>query len=235
MQPVLSENKKDEPNAKAINLGYWSAILATLFSVGFTVTVIVSAMISPSGEWSGIEQYAASFQTAQVIPVVPPLLLAPTFVALVASLYLRTSQDKKIFGLIALSFTIMYATIIWIIDYIELTVVRQNILNGTIEGLALWAIPNPRSLFFALEAAGYFFLGISTLFAAPLFGKGTLETWIRWFFVTNGLISIAGIIAYAFGNVTTVFATLIIWAMIFPLATALIAMPFRRAKVGSRV
>ena len=71
-----------EPQAKVMAFGFWSAVLATLFSIDFSV----SSIVSPSMEWHGIEAYAASFQTIQMLPVVPPLLLAPTFIVLMASI-----------------------------------------------------------------------------------------------------------------------------------------------------
>lgn len=209
--------------------GYWTALLASVFSIGFTLTVIISAIVAPAAEWQGIEQYAAAFQTTQILPVIPPLLLAPVFVALTASVYLNVTEQKKIYGLLALCFAIIYSTIIWIIDYVELTVVRQNILHGTTDGLSLWILANPRSLFFALEAVGYEAMSISALFLALIFGQGKIESWIRWLFITNAVISTAAIIAYAFGNVILVFISLGVWAMVFPAATALIAVLFRRA------
>ena len=73
--------------------------------------------------------------------------------------------------------------------YIQMTVIRQNLVNGTTEGLSLWLFGyhNPYNLPQALEAVGYGFLSVSFLFAAPIFEGGKLQQWVRWTFVGFGL------------------------------------------------
>ncbi len=211
-------------------VGFWAAVLATVFSVAFVITAVLSSLVVPVADWQGIEAYAAAFRTLDVIPVVPPLLLAPAFVVLMASVHRCVADERKVLSLSALSFSVVYAAIIWIIDYVQLTVVRQNILGGVTDGLALWAMPNMRSLFFALEAVAYGFMSLSTLVAAPLFGREGVERWVRWLFLANGFIGIGGVVAYAFGHVTVVFLGLALWCIEFPIATGLLAVLFRRAQ-----
>ena len=63
------------------------------------------------------------------------------------------------------------------INYIvQLTVVRLSILNRETDGLAMFVMGNPHSIFWALASA-YIFMNLAMLFAAPVFegGNRTLD------------------------------------------------------------
>ena len=49
---------------------------------------------------------------------------------------------------------------------------------------------NTQSMMWVFEVLGYFFMGISTLFVAPVFGSGRLESYVRWLFVLNGVLGL---------------------------------------------
>jgi hypothetical protein len=50
-------------------------------------------------------------------------------------------------------------------------------------------VQTPHSLFWTADALGYIALGLSTLFAVPLFAKQGVQRWVRWFFLANGLVT----------------------------------------------
>ena len=93
---------------------------------------------------------------------------------------------------------------------------------------------NPHSFFWPIEALGYGFMGLSTLFAGLTFFGGFLEKWIRALFIVNGFLGIAGVVAYPL-EVTTiaVLSALALWTLIFPLSTILLAISFRRRLEGT--
>ncbi len=215
-------------------VGFWSAALATLFSIGYGIALIVT-MISmsatptdtPSG-WGGIESFVASFQPIQMSSLIPSLLLAPTFVVLMVSLHYYASPDKKIWSHLGIAFTLIYAVMASINYIIQLTVVRLSIVNQETDGLAMFVMGNSHSIFWALASA-YAFMNLAMLFAAPIFGGGRLERWIRWLFIANG----ASVVATIFGVVVDspviyLLGSLVPWCIIFSLATALVAMLFKR-------
>jgi hypothetical protein len=216
-------------------LGFWSAVLATLFSIGYGIALIVT-MISMSATatdtspgWRGIELFVASFQPIQMLSLIPSLLLAPTFVVLMVSLHYYASPDKKIWSHLGIAFALIYAVMASINYIIQLTVVRLSILNKETDGLAMFVMGNSHSIFWAL-ASSYAFMNLAMLFAAPVFGSGRLERAIRWLFVANGasvVVTVFGVIAdsppvYLLGS-------LVPWCVIFSLATVLLAVLFRRA------
>jgi hypothetical protein len=85
-------------------IGFWSAVLATLFSIGYGITLIVMMISSVAAAtetqvgWSGIESFVASFQPIQMLPLIPSLLLAPTFIVLMVSIHYYAAPDKKIWS-----------------------------------------------------------------------------------------------------------------------------------------
>jgi len=215
-------------------VGFWSAVLATLFSIGYGITLIVTmismmatATDTPSG-WRGIEAFVASFQPIQMLSLIPSLLLAPTFVVLMVSLHYYASPDKKIWSHLGIAFALIYAVMASINYILQLTVVRLGIVNRETDGLAMFVMGNPHSIFWALTSA-YVFMNLAMLFVAPVFYGGRLERWIRWLFIANG----ASVVVSLFGvgvdsPAIYLLVSLVPWCIIFSLATALLAMLFKR-------
>ena len=208
----------------AITLGFWSAVLATVFTVSF---VVLAAVFKPA-DWRGIETYAQSFSFLQMSNHIPVLLLTPTVVILMVCIHSVAPEQQKVFSLIAIAFSSVYAAIICTNYYIQLFVVRLNLLEGDLDGLALLALPNLHSVVFALESIGYAFLSLATLFINPVFCGGRLESWIRWLFIINGVIGIFGAIVAPFDQPMLILAGLGIWSFVFPVATILVSIFFRK-------
>jgi len=215
-------------------IGFWSAVLATLFSIGYGIAAIIVLISSlrtateTSSGWSGIESFVASFQPIGMLPLIPSLLLVPAFVVLMVSLHYYAAPDKKIWSHIGLTFTLVYAVMASINYITQLTVVRLSILNKETDGLAMFVMGNSHSIFWALASA-YVFMNLAMLFAAPVFEGGKLERSIRWLFYANGasaIVTIYGVVAdspqiYLMGS-------LVPWCVIFSWATILLAIMFKR-------
>lgn len=215
-------------------VGLWSAVLATLFGIGYGITLIVT-MISMSATatdappgWHGIESFVASFQPIQMLSLIPSLLLAPTFVVLMVSLHYYASPDKKIWSHLGIAFALIYAVMASTNYIMQLTVVRLSILNKEIDGLAMFVMGNSHSIFWALASA-YVFMNLAMLFVAPVFRVGRLEHWIRWLFIANGVSVIVSIVGVGVDSPAIyLLLSLVPWCVIFSLATALVAVLFKR-------
>lgn len=219
-------------------LGFWSAALATLSSIGYGIAVIImmissitAAADTPPG-WHGIEAFVASFQFIQMLPLIPSLVLAPTFIVLMVSIHYYAAQEKRIWSQLGIAFAIVYAVMASLNYIMQLTVVRLSILNKETDGLAMFVMGNSHSIFWALASA-YVFMNLAMLFAAPVFEGGGLERCIRRLFYANGasvIVTIFGVIAdsppiYLLGS-------LVPWCVVFSLATTLLAVLFRRASLA---
>jgi hypothetical protein len=213
----------------AITLGFWSALLTT----AFTILWVVLALGSPTAEWSGIESYAKDFTFFQMANFIPVILLTFTVVILMACIHCVAPGTKKVFALIGIAFSSVYAAVICTNYYIQLFVVRLNLLKGDLDGLALLTHTNLHSVFFALETIGYTFLSLAILFASPVFGGGKLESWIRWLFIISGALGIIGAIVAPFDQPMFIFAALGIWSLTFPVSTILVSLFFRKAQKES--
>src|SRR5512143_814861 len=82
-------------------VGFWSAVLATLFGIGYGLAVIVTmiaamttASDTPPG-WHGIESFVATFQPTQMLSLIPSLLLVPAFVVLMVSIHYYAAPEEK--------------------------------------------------------------------------------------------------------------------------------------------
>jgi hypothetical protein len=140
------------------------------------------------------------------------------------SVHCYASDERKVFSLVGLSFAIIYATLIGVNYFIQLTFVRQSTFD-----VSVFDMTNNQSMMWVIEVLGYFFMGLSTLFAAPVFGKGKIEGLVRWLFVVNGILGILTPIAYALSlPMEILLGGLIVWDIVMPLATASLAYLFRR-------
>lgn len=214
----------------AITLGFWSAILASIFTILFVVLAVGTSLAFPPKAWSGIQTYAEHFIWLDMASFIPAFFLAPTMVILMACLHAVTPKSKQVFSQIGLVFASVYAAIIPTNYYLQLFVVRLNLQSGTLDGLALLAQPNLHSIFFALETLGYAFLSLATLLVSPVFEGGMLARWLRSLFIVSGAVGIFGVIVAPFDQPYLIFAGLGLWSLAFPISTFLLSIFFRRLK-----
>jgi hypothetical protein len=185
-------------------LGFWSAAAATLLVAVAGITATAS-----------IQPFAT----------VVGFLLTLSFLVVMACIHSYAPEEKKVFSLVGLSFAIIYATLISVNYFIQLTFVRQTTFDVSVFDMA-----NSQSMMWVIEVLGYFFMGLSTLFAAPVFGSGRVESLVKWLFVANGILGILTPIGYALNlPIQVLLGGLIIWDILMPISTALLAYFFRRA------
>jgi hypothetical protein len=189
-------------------LGFWSAATATLLVAVAGITATAS-----------IQPFAT----------VVGFLLTSSFLVVMACIHSYASEERKVFSLVGLSFAIIYATLISVNYFIQLTFVRQTAFDVSVFDMA-----NNQSMMWVIEVLGYFFMGLSTLFAAPVFGSSKVESLVKWLFVANGILGILTPIAYALSlPMEILLGGLILWDIVMPLATASLAYLFRRVGQGS--
>jgi hypothetical protein len=209
-------------------LGFWSAVTLAVLVILIDVGMIASNILYPITVISSMEAYAAQFSSAQMLPFVPSLILAPVFVIFMLCIYHYTAEDKKLLGQLAFSFAVICAAILSLHYYIQLTVVQQGILSGETTGLWQFVTPNPYSFFWTFAALGYGFMGFALLSAAPIFTEKTDRS-IKWLFIANGSIGVAFLAGNALGvfwaNILASFA----WGVLFPIAALLVAKKFRKS------
>jgi hypothetical protein len=187
-------------NKSVAFLGFWAAILtAILAGVFFVLGIMTPARSGPFAPPASVIPYpytnVANFAPGDYTWLYPGLLLAPLFVVLIACIQAYSTENRKIFGQIGLAFAAVYAAIIMIDYFIQLTVVEPSLLAGESSSLTLFTQYNPHGIFIVLEALGYFMMSVAFLSVAPIFGGGgRLKSAIRWLFVSSFVVAVLSFI-----------------------------------------
>ncbi len=205
-------------NALSIKLGFWSAFLCAATFIVFTICFVAIFVVNPLFVWTDLSAYVETVNsTNQFFKHVAQfmmLLFAPLFVVLLASIVDYAGQEKKILARIALYFGIMFAVLISINYFVQLSVVRQNIAKGDLAGLEHLIMVNPGAAILAINMLGWtLFFGLSSLFVSPVFAAdkqrgGRLEKVIRYAFLLNGIFCLLGGIGFLFEITALVFLTI---------------------------
>ncbi|MGZ4905047.1 MAG: hypothetical protein ACXVIF_07705 [Halobacteriota archaeon] len=195
-------------------IGFRSAVLTFVFGAGYIVAQFFQFAGIPAAPWHLITLTFPSF------------LLAPSFVVLMISIYHYATAERKIWGHIAIAFAIMYATLNSAVYFVQMTVVVPSMLNGAGSSVAPITL-SIGTFIYAFDVLGYSFMGLATLFAAFVFVGGTIERWTRWALIANGLIPTPGLLLQQ--QIPAALYLGAVWVVTFPVATALLAVLFKRA------
>ncbi len=185
----------------AFRLGFWSAFLTAVLAAVFMVMGISTPPRSGPFCGTACVPYpytdVAAFIPQDYVWLVPGILLAPTFVVLMACIHAYAAEGKKVFSRIGLSFALLYAAVI-LVDYaIQLAIVVPSLQAGETAGLSLFTQYNPHGFFIVFEALGYLLMTVAFLFTAPVFEGGRAERAVRWLFVAGFVLAVVAFVALA--------------------------------------
>ena len=208
----MQTNTMPTPSRAVNQIGFWSAILTTAWILIFNIALVLGVTGAPT----------------RLIAVGASLLLALSFLILMSSIHNYAPQEKRVWSQIGLSFSVLYAALLVWNYFLQLTVVRAN------PQLYSWLSMEftPDTAFWSLETIGYTLMSLSTLFALPVLSVGRIELAIRWCFAANAVFAVLGSAAYVLSVNPLhllVMASLGVWAVAFPIGTALLAVMFKRA------
>ncbi len=208
------------PSTKAV--GFWSAVLATVLSLTYVVGQIAE-WLGWLGSQGGPESQSTPLGLA--ILLTPSLLLGSAFLVLMVSIHRLSPPDRAVWTHAAVAFATVYATLISINYYVQLTLVAPRMAAGRLEGIEPFVFVPFDSFLYAVDILGYGFMSIATLFAAMAFTGRGLERVVRVFLIANGLL-LPFIWLQMYVHWLLWVATL--WAVTFPAATWSLAILFRR-------
>jgi hypothetical protein len=205
-------------------VGYWSAITLAALVILIDIGMIASTLLFPMTSLNSIEAYAASFNSLQMLPFIPSLILGPVFVVWMLAIHQFAPAEKKLQSQSAVAFSIISAAVLSFHYYLQLSFVQQGLVNKQLEGLWQFVAPNPYSLFWTFAALGYGFMGIALMFAVPLFKERT----IRGLFLANGLVGLGFLVGNALGLFVANILASFVWGVLFPVVTVLLAQKFKK-------
>jgi hypothetical protein len=204
-------------------VGFWSALAATLCSVVY--------IIAQLAEWQGWLGSAGGPESASTplglaILLTPSLLLGSAFLVLMISVHQIGAADSKVWSHAAVAFATVYAVLISLVYYVQLTLVAPRIAQGRTTGIEVLLFEPFDSLLYAVDMLGYSFMSVSTLFAARALPGDGLRRHARFWLTANGLL-------LPFLALQMYWPELIwpasLWALTFPAATLTLALLFQRS------
>jgi hypothetical protein len=203
-------------------LGFWSAFICAVLSVTYVLGQLF--------EWQGLLGSAggpSSVSTPAGIAILltPSLLLGSAFLIMMSALHRASSADRKVFGQVALSFAIVYATLISLVYFAQLTFVGPRIAAGDTSGIELLLFVPYKSFLFAVDLLGYSMMSVSTLFGAFALPPVKAARTARLFMLLNGALLPFLALQMFFPDLIYVAA---LWAVTFPCAALWVAGVFRR-------
>lgn len=200
-------------NRQSLQLGYWSALFATLTFLVFTLCFVAILFVNPLFMWTDLAAYLDHRekygQLYVYIAQASMLIFAPLYLVLLHCLYEAAPAQRRIWLRLAISFGIAFATLISLNYFVQISAVRFTLAAGHSEGIEQFLQAKPDSVISAINMLGWtWFFGLSSLFAAPAFGNGREARAIRWLLVANGTFCLLAGVGYVLNIVVLVFLTI---------------------------
>ena len=123
-------------------------------------------------------------------------------------------RNLKIWATIGWAFAAIYCTMITIVYFTQLTVVLPAQMKGEVDNKQVLLFDR-RTFLMAVDCMGYFFMSLSTLFAAFAFRNDEKNKWLYRGLLWNGLLLPVLILAFFYPSFYYAGA---IWMITFPLA-----------------
>lgn len=202
-------------------VGFWSAGLSAAFA-----TFYIVAQLAEWAGWLGSAggPMATSTPLAIGLLLTPSLLLASAFVVLMVSVHQAAAPEARIWTHIAIVFAVMYAVLVSLVYYVQLTYVGPHLAAGMAEEVSVFLFEPFDSFLYAVDILGYTFMSVSTLFAANASPGQGIARWARWSLRANGLlIPFLALQMY----VPSLIYGAALWAITFPAATISLALLFK--------
>jgi hypothetical protein len=153
------------------------------------------------------------------------LLMMPCMVLLMVAVHAWMAPGNKGLGLAAVVFMGAVATTTSVVHFAILTLSRHESFQ---EMPWLFAFRWP-SIAYALDILAWdVFFPLSVLLIAPAFGRNRLEAAIRVLLSASGVLALAGLAGVFLGDMRIRNIGIVGYAVLFPVAAALIGVTFRR-------
>jgi hypothetical protein len=192
----VSDNNSEQTISHSV--GFYTAIftvIMTMVTFGFAITAIPISGAN-CGELCIEYPYLNTLSQFPKDYLWMPLaiILTRSYLALMVSIHVYASSQRKIFSQIGLAFALM-ATMVLVGDYfVQFSVVPISLMSGETEGITLLTQYNAHGVFIVLEELGYLLMSLSFLFMAPVFvNKNRLESAIRWVFFISFLLTVVAL------------------------------------------
>jgi len=221
-------------NQISLKLGFWAAVGSALTFVIFSVCFVAILAVQPLFVWTNMADFVVYAQGNgrffQYLAQASMLIFGVLYVVALNSIHEIVPADKKILTRNSLGFGLIFAALIGVNYFVQISAVRFNLQMGQFAGLEQVLQANPFSAMSAINMLGFtLFFGLSSLFVAPVFSGGRLEKVIRIAFLANGVFVLVGGVSYLFQWLVLLFLTINLgMGAAMMVATVALAIWFRR-------
>jgi hypothetical protein len=198
-------------SATTARVGWYAALVTAVFTIGYSVPQLLWVVWKPDPPWDEVFLFA------------PSMVFPLSYVVLMAAIADWARPDRKVFGLIALSFSVMYATMVSIVYFVSLAMVAPRVAAGTEQEIDLLLFGDDRFLT-AIDALGYGFMSLAALLAAYVFEPRGDQRWVRRALLAHGVLAPAVVLSYTF---PLLLAVGVLWVVTGPTAAIMLTRFFR--------
>jgi hypothetical protein len=207
-------------------IGLWSATSVVVLWVMYVTVGLVGVVVRPPSPnpLNQADPYLAMLEILMS-------LCAVALVVMMAAVYCYAPPDRKTHSLAALACMIVFVVLTCSVHFVSLTVGRQiepKVVSALLsQQLSFEQWP---TLALALDLLAWdFFLGLSLLFAAPVFKGDGPPNRVRISMIVAGMLCLAGVLGPALGQMHIQYLGIGGYAFVLPVACFLLAMLFRRS------
>ena len=207
-------------NKLAWKLGFWSSVFVSILGVVYLLLISIffatEGFVFPPSE------------IVQLIGGIVTFLTAPGLIVVFSAIYYVKDWDNKILGSLGLTFIILFAAMVSINRFVQLTIIQQSVPGAANQDLARFLPYSSGSVMFALEMLGWGFFSSLAMFSVAFLFKGSrLNTSIRWMLIAYALFSFMGVLGFATETAITMVA-FIAWGPILLALSILLAVYFKK-------
>jgi|GEM_PF-6290449 hypothetical protein len=200
--PALVEKSMKQT---VIKIGYWSSVLALLFSLGYLASAILMAM-RPPPVWTNLAAFVDGASPISLLAFsciqLNEFLIAPVYVALFCCLHEYAPEDKRILTRLGLCFMVALMVLGDQLVWVHFGVMRRIFSKGITPGMEDFLHWNFDSPLVSSGALGWtFFIGLAFLVVAPIFSGDRLARSLRNSFAAAGGFALFGVVGSFLGSV----------------------------------
>ena len=127
------------------------------------------------------------------------MILLIFYLVMMICIYQTIANDKKHFGLISLSFTIMSTLVLFTDYFIQVSVIQPSLLAGETDGISILTQFNPHGIFIVLEEIGFIFMMFSFVAIVPAFSNDSRnKKTIKWTSNAGFILTILSFVLISF-------------------------------------
>lgn len=212
----------DNEQEVARRFAFWAAIACALFGSAYVVLQLFE-WLGMLGSAGGPE--SASSVTGLALLLTPSLLLGSAFLALMSALHHTAPAGRRALSQAALGFATVYATLISLVYFTQLTFVAPRMAAHDVAGIEPFLFVPYRTFLFAVDLLGYSMMSLATLLGAFALPPGRFARAARVAMIANGLV--LPFLAFQMYWPALIWGGAL-WGLTFPAAMISIALLMRR-------